>query len=207
MKEMWDNRYRAVEYAYGTTPNVFFKSSLDKYNLKGSILLPAEGEGRNAIYAARQGLAVSAFDISEEGRKKALQLAAAHNVVIDYNVGEFLEMDFTENSFDAAALIYAHFPPNKLSNYHKRIADLIKPNGLVILEGFSKNHLPLREKNPKVGGPNKLEMLFSIESIRNDFPDFEILELEEVETILNEGEFHIGKAKVIRFVGRKRPTT
>ena len=82
MKQMWDNRYRASEYAYGTEPNTFYKQTLDEYDLKGKILLAAEGEGRNAIYAAEKGLEVVAFDISEEGKKKALQLAKKKNVNI-----------------------------------------------------------------------------------------------------------------------------
>ena len=200
---MWNERYSSEEYAYGKEPNAFFKTSLDKYCPKGSILLPAEGEGRNAVYAAKKGLEVIAFDISEEGRSKALQLAQAENVSIRYEVGNFIKMDMAENSIDVAALIYAHFPPNILSDYHKKIASLIKPNGLIILEGFSKNNLPLREKDPRVGGPNNIDMLFSVESINNDFPNFEIIELEENEIDLQEGLHHNGIAKVIRFVGKK----
>ena len=200
---MWDNRYRAATYAYGRSPNDFFKSSLEKYQPKGTILMPAEGEGRNAVYAAKAGLEVSAFDISVEGKNKALQLAREEHVSIDYQVGDFLKMDFSENHFDAAALIYAHFPLHLLADYHKRIARLIRPHGLIILEGFSKNNLPLREKNPGIGGPDKVEMLFSEESIIRDFPKFEVLELAEVETELSEGEYHNGIAKVIRFVGKK----
>jgi ubiquinone/menaquinone biosynthesis C-methylase UbiE len=168
-----------------------------------SLLL--RGEGRNAVHAAQKGLEAVAFDISNEGSKKALKLAEKEKVSIRYEVGDFLEMDFTENSFEAAALIYAHFPPPILRTYHRKIASLIKPNGLVILEGFSKNNLPLREKDPKVGGPNRPEMLFSVDSIKNEFPEFEILELEEVETELSEGAYHNGIARVIRFVGKKRP--
>ena len=108
--------------------------------------------------------------------------------------------------YDIAALIFAHFPPNVLSNYHKQIADLIADEGIIILEGFSKSHLPLRNINPKVGGPNKIEMLFSTESIKNDFPDFDIVKLEEVEVELNEGDFHNGLGKVIRFIGNKIKT-
>jgi hypothetical protein len=100
-------------------------------------------------------------------------------------------------------LIFAHFPPSILSAYHKQIADLIVDDGMIILEGFSKSNLPLRKANPKVGGPNNIEMLFTTETIKNDFPDFEILKLEEVEVELNEGSFHIGLAKLVRFIGRK----
>jgi hypothetical protein len=63
MKEMWNKRYAAKEFAYGTKPNAFFKMSLEKYHSKGSLLLGAEGEGRNAVYAATKGLAVFAFDL------------------------------------------------------------------------------------------------------------------------------------------------
>jgi len=207
MKEMWNERYSAKEYAYGTTPNDFFKYGLEKYKPQGRILLAAEGEGRNAVYAAMKDMDVYAFDISEEGKKKAEQLANKNLVSISYEVGDFLEMTYSDNHFDAAALIYAHFPPNILSVYHQKIGSLIKPGGLVILEGFSKNNLPLRIANPKVGGPDNIEMLFSVQSIQNDFTNFEVLEFEEAEVNLNEGLYHIGKAKVIRFIGRKKPTT
>lgn len=203
IKEMWDNRYRQEAFAYGKDPNKFLTESLNKYNLSGKILFPAEGEGRNAVYAAKLGLDVTAFDISREGKNKALKLAALENVQIDYKVGDFLRMDFAELSFDGAALIFAHFPPNILSIYHKKIAGLIKPKGFVILEGFSKNNLTYREKSPKIGGPDKKEMLFSKEIIEDDFSDFEVLKLEEKVIELNEGNSHNGIGKVIRFVGRK----
>lgn len=201
---MWNERYGAEEFAYGTKPNVFLVETLAKYAPTGSILCAAEGEGRNAVYAATKELNVSAFDISEEGKKKAEKLALKNDVSIDYQVGDFLKMDFKSNSFDAAALIYAHFPPHLLAPYHQRMGSLVKAGGLVILEAFSTNHLKLRTENPKVGGPNKLEMLFSIDKIKEDFPQFEILQLEEVEVELNEGLYHIGTGSVIRFVGRKK---
>ena len=200
---MWGNRYANENYAYGIAPNVFFKDALSKYELAGTILLAAEGEGRNAVYAAKKGLAVTAFDTSIEGKKKALRLAEKENVAIDYQVGDFFDLDLVNNQYDSAALIYAHFPPPLLSKYHKKVAELIKPGGMIILEGFSTEHLALRNANPDVGGPNKLEMLFSKESIKSDFSEFEVIQLEEVEVDLSEGDFHNGIGKVIRFVARK----
>lgn len=204
MSEMWDSRYSESEYAYGIHPNKFFETCLNEFPVSGKILLPAEGEGRNAVFAAKKGLDVTAFDISVEGKKKALKLAQNENVEIKYDVGDLFDLDIVKEKFDLTALIYAHFPPTILSSYHHKIADLIKEGGIVILEGFSKNNLPMRNENPKVGGPNKIEMLFSIESIKADFPDFEIIQLEEVEVQLSEGKFHNGEGKVIRFIGRKR---
>jgi SAM-dependent methyltransferase len=203
MKKKWDDRYARENYAYGTTPNDFFKEILDKYNLSGKILLPAEGEGRNAVYAAKKGLTPFAFDTSTEGRNKALKLAAKENIEINYEVGDFFELPLTKEKFDVAALIFAHFPPALLSSYHKKTAELLKPGGLIILEGFSVGHLELRKANPKVGGPDNVEMLFSLDSIKNDFKEFEIIQLEEVKVELHEGDFHNGVGKVIRFVGKK----
>ncbi|MFY0712649.1 class I SAM-dependent methyltransferase [Seonamhaeicola sp. NFXS20] len=203
MIEMWDNRYSSSSYAYGINPNEFFKDTLNKYQLNGKILLPAEGEGRNAVFAAKKGFNVTAFDISIEGKNKALKLAEKQNVEIKYDIGNLFDLDIVNQKYDVAALIFAHFPPDILTSYHKKIADLIVDEGIIILEGFSKSHLPLRNENPRLGGPDKIEMLFSIESIKNDFPEFEIIKLEEVEVELNEGDFHNGLSKVIRFIGKK----
>lgn len=203
MSEMWDERYSHPEYAYGIEPNDFLKATIDYLQLTGSILLPADGEGRNGVYAAKKGLNVTAFDISIEGKNKALKLANKENVEIDYQVGDFFELDCSKQTYNAVALIFAHFPPPILSKYHQKLAELIEPNGFVILEGFSKNHLNYQEEYPKVGGPKNIDMLFSKESIQSDFPGFEIIQLEECEVELKEGIYHQGKGSVIRFIGRK----
>jgi ubiquinone/menaquinone biosynthesis C-methylase UbiE len=165
-------------------------------------LLPAEGEGRNAVYAAKLGFNVSAFDISLEGKNKADQLALKENVSLDYKVGQLESLDYKPNSFDVLALIYAHFPQNK-KELNKKLADLIKPNGYVILEGFSTDHLSYREKNPKIGGPKDLEVLYTIDEIKETFNNFEVILLEQKEVELNEGNYHNGVANVIRYIGKK----
>src|SRR3954471_19317438 len=107
--DRWNERYRKNEFAYGEAPNNYLKEQLEKLNV-GAILFPAEGEGRNAVYAARLGWKVSAFDISIEGKNKALRLAQANNVIIDYQVGDLQTLNYKPAQFDAIALIYAHFP-------------------------------------------------------------------------------------------------
>lgn len=204
MMEMWDNRYASEDYAYGTKPNRFLKNTIEKLQLTGSILFGAEGEGRNAVFAAKRGMEVTAFDISNEGKQKALKLAAKEHVQIDYELGNLFDLDLTKQKYDIVALIFAHFPPPILSTYHTKLAQLVEDGGIIILKGFSKGHLPYRTENPKVGGPKNLEMLFSKESIKEDFPDFEIIRLEEVEIELNEGIYHNGIGKVIQFIGRKK---
>ncbi|HAA12591.1 MAG TPA: SAM-dependent methyltransferase [Cytophagales bacterium] len=203
MKEMWNARYSAETYAYGTAPNAFLKESLANFPVTGKMLFAAEGEGRNAVYAASQGISAYAFDISEAGKAKAEMLAQKMGVSLKYEVGAFENLELNAEQFDAAALIFAHFPPPLLAPYHQRIGQLLKPGGLVMVEAFSKGNLPYREKSPAIGGPPNTEMLFSTEMMEEHFAGFEVLQLEDVEVTLSEGQFHNGTGKVIRFVGRK----
>ena len=201
MKEFWDKRYAEKEMAYGKEPNVFFASQLAKLN-PSKILLPADGEGRNAVYSAKLGWQVSAFDISKEGKQKAEKLAAQNNVTINYFVGGFDEFNYEKDSFDCIALVFAHFPPQVKSKYHKILDTYLKKGGIIILEAFSKKQI----ENPNSGGPKNLDMLFSMEEIKQDFSNYEIIELSEKEIILDEGQYHKGKSSVIRFVGKKKLT-
>lgn len=201
--ERWDDRYSNEAFAYGEEPNNYLKQELEKLNI-GTILFPAEGEGRNAVFAAKLGWTVSAFDISIEGKNKAMQLAKANNVTIDYQVGELEALNYKPEQFDAIALIFAHFPADIKSLYHKALDKFLCKNGIIIFEAFSKKHLDYLSKNEKVGGPKDIESLFSIEELKSDFENYEIIELIEQEIELNEGQFHNGKGSVIRFVGRKK---
>lgn len=201
--DRWNDRYSNDEFAYGEQPNNYLKEQLMHLET-GTILFPAEGEGRNAVFAAKLGWKVSAFDISIEGKNKALQFAENNNVSIDYQVGELQELDYKTEEFDAIALIYAHFPSAIKSSYHKTLSNYLRRGGLLIFEAFSKKHLDYLTKNEKVGGPKEIDMLFSIEEIKSDFENYEILVLEEKEIELNEGLFHNGRGSVIRFVGRRK---
>ena len=201
--ERWNDRYSKDEFAYGEQPNNYLKEQLKKLDA-GTILFPAEGEGRNAIFAAKLGWTVSAFDISVEGKKKALLLAETNKVTIDYQVGELQTLNYNAEQFDAIALIYAHFPANIKSLYHKTLDNYLRKGGSVIFEAFSKRHPDYIAKNEKVGGPKDIAMLFSIDELKADFGNYEIIELVEKEIELSEGVFHNGKGSVIRFAGRKK---
>jgi SAM-dependent methyltransferase len=201
--DKWNDRYNKEDFAYGELPNIFLKQQLEKLPI-GSILFPAEGEGRNAVFAAGLGWNVSAFDISIEGQRKALKLAKKNNVIIDYTVGQLETLKYKDKQFDAIALIYAHFPADIKSLYHKNLDKFLKIGGIVIFEAFSKKHLEYISKNEKVGGPKDHGSLFSIEEIRSDFTNYDFLELEETEIELNEGAYHNGIGSVIRFVAQKK---
>lgn len=201
--DRWNDRYRKDEFAYGIQPNNYVKEQLEKLPI-GNILFPAEGEGRNAVFAAKLGWTVSAFDISIEGKNKALRLAETNHVTIDYQLGELQALHYKPEQFDTIALIYAHFPADIKSLYHKKLHTYLRQGGFVIFEAFSKRHIDYIAKNEKVGGPKDIASLFSLNEIKSDFANYEIIALEEKEIELNEGLFHNGTGSVIRFVGKKQ---
>lgn len=197
MSDFWNQKYSTVEYLYGLEPNHFFKNQLQKLN-PGRILLPAEGEGRNAVYAAKLGWEVFAFDPSFEGQKKALKLASKYNVTIFYDLKSYQEARYSDNSFDAIALTYAHLPPSLRKTMHENYALWLKPGGSIVLEAFSKEQLHYNS-----GGPKDESMLFSEEELSDDFKNLSSLAVSLEETELNEGPGHQGRAAVIRMVGKK----
>lgn len=202
MKEFWDNRYGEPIYAYGESPNAFFQQQLEGME-PGSILLPADGEGRNGVYAARMGWEVSCNDLSHSGERKALRLATDYKVQMDYRVGDFLELDYGNDRFNAVALVFAHFPPSVRKSIHRKVMGLLLPGGVVILEAFTPDHLRFSAANPKAGGPQDEALLYSAELLRDDFAGLDFELLEEVEVELNEGLYHCGRSAVVRMVARK----
>lgn len=199
MKDFWNERYANEKFVYGTEPNEFIKQQLDKLD-PGKILFPAEGEGRNAVYAALHNWEVTAFDMSENARKKAIQLANENKVSIQYEVSDVLSFD-SEKQFDVIAFSYAHFPADIRKKAHKHLMHFLKPGGIVIFEAFAKSQL-----GSPSGGPKNEAMLFSIEEIKQEFPDLEFDLLKEMTIEISEGIYHQGEAQVIRFVAYKKYT-
>lgn len=197
MNEFWETRYSNPTYAYGTKPNVFFKECIDKLPA-GRLLLPAEGEGRNAVYAALRGWTVDAFDFSEAAKAKALALAGGACTTIQYDIATLQNFDGQPNIYDMIGLIYVHQPPALRQQFHKRLVSWLKPSGYLVLEAFHKEQL-----GNSSGGPQQADMLFNRTELLDDFKELDILQIDERYTDLNEGPFHSGSACVIRLIARK----
>jgi len=202
MKQFWNERYSQSDYVYGTEPNEYFKEKIQQFE-PGKLLLPAEGEGRNAIFAARLGWKVTAFDWSEVAQRKAVALAEANQVQINYWVSEVDDLAFEEGSFDAIAFIYAHFPADVKLVYNQKILSFLKRGGTLIFEAFSKRQLDY-QKTHRSGGPSDINMLYSIEEVKNAFPGVDFLTIEEREIYLEEGMNHSGLGSVVRALGIKK---
>ena len=196
-KDQWNARYESEEYIYGVQPNAYLKEQLS--GLKpGSILFPAEGEGRNAIYAAGNGWTTFAFDQSEAGRMKAMQLAAYKNVSLQYDIISLDTWEVKEEQFDCICLIFVHLPVALRKEVHLKVKSALKPGGILIFEAFTRDQMPRTS-----GGPKNLELLYDPAEIRADFEDLEFLDFEATETILDEGALHKGMSDVIHFTARK----
>lgn len=199
-RTFWDNRYTEATYTYGTLPNQFFKQQLDLIPTPGRLLLLAEGEGRNAVYAAQKGWQVTAVDFSEKGRAKALALAADNGVHIDYQLANVQSYEIQQNGpWDAIGLIFAHFHSDIRSTIHKKCAKALRPGGRVILEAFNRKQIGRLS-----GGPKDMDMLYAKILLEDDFTDLEPLMAFELTMYLNEGNGHVGLAELVRYVAEKR---
>ena len=197
MQNHWDERYSSQEYIYGTEPNGFLKEQLPKLK-PGRILFPAEGEGRNAVYAATLGWETDAFDQSVEGQKKAMQLARNKGVSIDYEILALENWNPEPDQYDCIALIFVHLPDGLRQQVHQAAIKSLKPGGTLILHAFTINQLPRTS-----GGPKTAELLFSKELLEQDFKNIDIIELKETQVMLEEGQLHQGLADVVQLIGRK----
>lgn len=197
MNTFWDSKYDRADWLYGQAPNQFLKSQLDQME-PGIILLPAEGEGRNAVYAATSGWHVWAFDSSEVGQQKALGFAASKKISLRYDLVSVEGFHPGETGFHAIGLTYTHFPPDLRHHFFKKLQEWLLPNGKIILEAFRKDQI-----HRQSGGPKDLDLLYSLEDLRTDFNSLYIEQLTADTIVLNEGPGHQGEAEVVRFVGRK----
>jgi SAM-dependent methyltransferase len=199
MKNFWDERYSNKEFVYGTQPNQFFKDQIDKLK-PGKILMIGEGEGRNAVYAAKLGWQVDAIDSSSVAKNKALKLAVDNNVSINYHVADIHYYDFPNDTYDAVGIIFLHIneTEKEIEILYNKLKKALKDNSKIILELFSKNQL-----GKSSGGPQNLDLLCSVEQINKHFSELKHELLREENIILSESEFHQGEASVIRFVGVK----
>jgi len=182
---------------YGHEPNEFFRREIEKL-IPGRLLLPGEGEGRNAAFAASLGWEVVAFDQSIQGKKKAMELAKRNTVSFDYLVADIEAFSAEEETFDCLAIIFVHFPERERKRLHQKLLAFLKPGGTFIMEVFSKDQL-----GRKSGGPQHPELLYTEQDMTEDFGHLKELQIAATETQLKEGRYHEGTAAVIRLTGRK----
>lgn len=197
MIDLWNERFQSEEYVYGEEPNQFFKKSIEKLT-PGKILLLADGEGRNAVFAAKLGWNVDAVDYSEAAKEKAIKLAEKNGVKINYQIADLNEYIIEDEKYDCIVLVFAHFDEKLRAKVHINVNKALKHGGHVIIEGYEKGQI-----SKLSGGPKNLDLLYSLEDIYTEFQDLDFLEFSKKTIILNEGSLHKGEAEVVRLFAKK----
>lgn len=194
-QSMWNNEYKTDAYVYGKEPNDFLRDNFSAIP-KGKVLLLAEGEGRNAVFLAKQGYQVTAVDISSVGLKKAEKLALENNVEIETICADLSSFELGVACWDGIVSIYCHLPPAVRKSLYQRVEVALKPSGVFFLEGYTPEQL-----NYKTGGPPVAEMMTSKETLADELPNLTFSHLVELEREVFEGVNHRGLAAVVQAIG------
>jgi cyclopropane fatty-acyl-phospholipid synthase-like methyltransferase len=198
MKDFWEQRYSEKGWAYGTEPNHFLSNQSARLKPGMKALVVGDGEGRNGVWLAQQGLDVLSVDYSAAGLRKARELATAKGTRLDTECVDLTHWRWPVATYDVVVSVYLHFAPEVRTAMHRAMLQALKPGGVLILEAFNKNQLQY-----KSGGPSVAAMLYSSDELRADFSGAHIEVLDETIAELNEGKYHVGPGAVLRVVLRK----
>jgi SAM-dependent methyltransferase len=194
---MWDERYGAEEYAYGTQPNQFLEENVNHIP-KGKVLSLAEGEGRNAIFLAKQGYAVTAVDASIVGLNKAGKLAEENGVVVEFIHADLADYDLGENKWDGIVSIFCPLPSSLRKQLYKKVEAGLKRNGVFLLEAYTPDQL-----KHGTGGGNSADVMQSKESLILELASLKFRHLIELERDVIEGSYHTGIGAVVQAIASK----
>jgi SAM-dependent methyltransferase len=198
--ERWETRYGVPEYAFGKEPNYFLASCRGLLPPVGRALAVADGEGRNGVWLAEQGLDVLSIDFSPSAQRKARALAAERGVEVAFERVDVHTWHYPEAAFDVVVEIFTQFssPPERALKWAGMRRGL-KPGGLLIIQGYTPKQLQYG-----TGGPKQIENLYTRALLEESFGDFHDMKIVEEEREIYEGTSHGGMSAVINFIGRSR---
>lgn len=197
--ERWEARYAAPEYAFGKEPNYFLASCKALLPRSGRALAVADGEGRNGVWLAEQGLDVVSVDFSPSAQAKARALAAERGVNVDFRQADVHRWDYPQAAFDVVVEIFTQFsPPVDRALKWAGMRRALKPGGLLIVHGYTPKQLEYG-----TGGPKELENLYTRALLEQTFGDFRDVKISEDEREIYEGASHGGMSAMIGLTGRK----
>lgn len=198
-RQVWDARYGREGYVFGTLPNAWLASQAHRLKSGMRVLLPADGEGRNSVWCAENGMAVEAFDLSPVGVEKAVRFARERGVQVRYAVASVEDWDWQEAAYDAVILIFVNFAtPAMRERLFARCIRALKPGGLLLLQGYA-----LRQLSYGTGGPPSAEKLYTQVMLKEAFAGLDVLEMKDEDIVLAEGDAHCGLSAVISLVAQK----
>jgi len=194
---MWDERYNAEEYAYGTDPNRFLEANVNSIP-KGKVLTLAEGEGRNAVFLAKRGYSVTAVDAALVGLNKAKKLAEENGVVVEFIHADLADYDLGENKWDGIVSIFCPLPSSIRKQLYKKVEAGLKRNGVFLLEAYTPDQL-----KHGTGGGNSVDVMQSKETLSLELAGLKFKHLIELERDVVEGIYHTGVGAVVQAIASK----
>lgn len=198
LADFWNRRYASEEFAYGTAPNDFLVAFAPRFKPGGALLCLADGEGRNGVWLARQGFAVTSVDIAASGMEKAQRLAAEQGVAIETRVADLASHDLGHEAWDGIVSIFMHLPPRVRRDLFARGVAALRPGGIVLFEAYAKGQL-----GRGTGGPPDAELLVALADIEQEFPGCRILHAFCGVREVSEGRHHSGPGEVVQLVVQK----
>jgi cyclopropane fatty-acyl-phospholipid synthase-like methyltransferase len=196
--QRWETRYAASGYLFGTEPNVFLKAQARRLPASGTALAVADGEGRNGVWLAEQGLDVLAIDFSPTALGKARDLAQQRGVKLKTEVADLMTWRWPPSAFDVIAAIFTHFAGAERDTFFAGLKSALKPGGLLLLQAYRPEQLGYR-----TGGPPEAERTYTRTILEDAFGDFSGLEIREHDSVISEGSAHVGMSALIDLVGKK----
>ncbi len=196
---MWNDRYAKPGYLFGTEPAQYLQDH-EAYLKQGfTALAVADGEGRNSVYMAGQGVQVTAMDSADVAVEKARALAEAAGVAVDFNIADIAKWDWGAKSYDLVVGMFIQFvgPEGRAAQF-EGMKQAITPGGHILLHGYTPKQLEFG-----TGGPPFVENLYTEDMLREAFSDFEIVELRAYEREIDEGVGHSGMSALIDLVARR----
>lgn len=194
---MWNERYSAEAYAFGTQPNDFLASMLDRLP-KGKALCLAEGEGRNAVWLAEHGWDVTAVDVAEVGLAKAQQLAAERDVSINTIHADLADFEIGAKQWDLIVSVFCHLPLALRQRVHAACVSGLNSGGAVLLEAYTPLQLEY-----KTGGPPVVDLMMTAEALEQEFDGLRFEHLNECVRDVTEGQYHTGDGAVVQMFATK----
>jgi len=197
-QERWETRFRPPDYLFGKEPNAFLRSQAHLLWAGQTALSVADGEGRNGVWLAEQGLDVLSIDYSPTALAKARALAQERGVRLRTEVADVVTWRWPQDAFDIIAAIFIAPDAADRPAFFANVKRALKPGGLLLMQSYRPEQLTYR-----TGGPRELERLTTRPILEAAFGDLSALDIREHDSVLNEGTAHVGMSALVELVGRK----
>lgn len=198
MGNQWNDRFSSEEYVYGEEPNAFIRDHVSYLKGFNRVVAFAEGEGRNAVFLARHGHEVTAWDYADNGLKKTAALAEQFDVKVSVERKDLIQDPVPAEEFDAAIMVFGHFPKNEQLTVFNKLISTVKSGGMIMLEVYSEDQLYYQ-----TGGPKNIDLLYNPIHLLEWVKGHRVMRFFYGEANREEGNLHTGVGHIVQMIFKK----